>query len=80
MSFVKVAANSRKIADLSKSKKLGIVVFVGISTPLSLISLGRRKSESEVNNLNVYLIRCMILCRQSYTNDKVDRINLTLTF
>ena len=35
LSFVKVAANSRKIAEFGIAKKLGIVVFVGISTPVS---------------------------------------------
>ena len=38
LSFVKVAANSRKIVEFGIAKKFGFVVFVGISSPLLTVS------------------------------------------
>ena len=44
LSFVKVAANSRKIVEFGMTKKFGFVVFVGISSPLLTVSgSGREK-------------------------------------
>ena len=74
MSFVKVAANSRKIAEFGIAKKLGIVVFVGISTPLSNLFGNNNDFDFVITIIISYKIKT------SGSTEFEDRMGLVLSF
>ena len=55
LSFVKVAANSRKIFEFGIAKKFGFVVFVGISSPLLTVSDQLEEKDNSTLNEEMFV-------------------------